>query len=95
MKVISELFVPLSWPWVKTLCEISSPADPWLGPLGDFLTVLHSAIIVSYFFPFFPSAEYVNSKPCKLTENVQTFVSDILKKRELVEWVVYLDIITS
>lgn len=22
MKVISELFVPLSWPWVKTLCEI-------------------------------------------------------------------------
>lgn len=82
MRVISELFVPLSKLWIKMFCKIKLLRWSLLGPLGDFLTAMHSDLIMSCFFRFFQFSKYVSSKTCKSTENCQICACDVFNKRE-------------
>lgn len=84
MRVIREQFVPSSQPSIKILCEIELSRS-FLGPLGDFLTAMSSAIIMSYFFPFFQFAKSVHSKAYQPTKNVRRRVSDVFNEREEIQ----------
>lgn len=81
MRVISEQFVPFSQASIMMLCEIELSRSS-LGPWGDFLTAMFSAIIMSYFFPFFQFSKSVHNKTYKPTKNVQRRVSEVFNKRE-------------
>lgn len=66
------------------LCEIELSRS-FLGPLGDFLTAMFSAIIMSYFFPFFQFSKSVQSKTYKPAKNVQRRVREVFNKREPIQ----------